>query len=128
MSNKRLEMLFNNAIEVLKEYEPAEGYFVAFSGGKDSIVIYDLMKRSGCKFDAHFNYTTVDPPEVLEFIKRYYPDVIWERPKDSMFTLIRKWGLPNRLRRWCCRLLKEYSGTGRGGCYWNKKSRKQFKK
>lgn len=46
MRNKRLAWLFDEAIATLKEYEPAEGYYVAFSGGKDSIVMLDLVRRS----------------------------------------------------------------------------------
>ena len=61
------------AIERIKQYEPEEGYYVAFSGGKDSIVVYDLVKRAGVKHDTHFSVTTVDPPEVLQFIRNYYP-------------------------------------------------------
>jgi len=33
------------AIDRLREFEPPEGYFVAFSGGKDSIVALDLVRR-----------------------------------------------------------------------------------
>ena len=33
------------AIDKLKKYEPPEGYYVCFSGGKDSTVIYDLVKK-----------------------------------------------------------------------------------
>jgi len=31
------------AIVRLKEFEPEEGYYLAFSGGKDSVVIKQLM-------------------------------------------------------------------------------------
>lgn len=102
------------AISFLKEYEPKEGYYLAFSGGKDSIVIYDLAVKAGVKFDAHFSMTTVDPNEVRQFIKKNYPDVIWERPKKSMFKLIEEHGmLPTRIIRWCCRELKEIGGKKR---------------
>ena len=102
------------AISRIKQYEPPEGYYLAFSGGKDSIVIYDLALRAGVKFDAHFHRTTVDPPEVLKYIKEYYPDVIWEKPKMSMFQLIIKNKIPPlRTIRYCCRSLKEIGGRGR---------------
>jgi len=102
------------AIQFLKEYEPKEGYYLAFSGGKDSIVIYDLAIKAGVKFDAHFSRITIDPPEVEKFIKENYPDVIWERPKISFFQLIVKEKmLPTRKIRFCCRALKEIGGKGR---------------
>lgn len=49
------------AVNRLRLNEPKEGYYVAFSGGKDSCVILDLVKKAGVKYDAHFNITTVDP-------------------------------------------------------------------
>lgn len=102
------------AIETLKKYVPDEGYFVAFSGGKDSIVIYDLVKRSGVKHEAHFHKTSIDPPELLSFIRSEYPEVIWERPKHTMFQLIEMWHMtPTRNRRYCCSILKEAHGYNR---------------
>lgn len=96
-----------NSIGLIKMYEPDEGYWLAFSGGKDSIVLYDLAVKSGVKFTAHYNVTTVDPPELLRFMLKHYPDVVWHRPKLSMYQLIQKKGLPTRMRRWCCEALKE---------------------
>ena len=78
MSIKQLNFAGINRVEVavmrLQEFEPPEGYYLAFSGGKDSIVIYDLAVRAGVKFDAHYSLTTVDPPELVHFIKAEFPD------------------------------------------------------
>ena len=102
------------AIERIKQYEPEEGYYVAFSGGKDSIVVYDLVKRAGVKHDVHFSVTTVDPPEVLQFIRKYYPEVEWHHPNKSMFRMIKdKKMVPTRIFRFCCAELKEIGGAGR---------------
>jgi len=101
-------------IERLRSFEPPEGYYLAFSGGKDSQTIYELAKMSEVKFDAHFNFTTVDPPELLKFIRENYPDVIWERPEKSMFTLIAEKSMPpTRIVRYCCYYLKEHGGDNR---------------
>jgi phosphoadenosine phosphosulfate reductase len=104
----------SHAIELIKEHEPADGYYVAFSGGKDSCVILDLVKRSGVKYEAHYSKTTVDPPEVMQFIKEHHPDVIWETPRRSMFKLIEEKGcLPTRIIRYCCEELKEIGGKNK---------------
>lgn len=102
------------AIERIKQHCPAEGLYVAFSGGKDSMVILDLVRAAGVKYDAHFNKTTVDPPELLQFIRQHYPEVEWHRPKMSMFQLIRHKRMPpTRRMRYCCSILKERGGKGR---------------
>ena len=103
------------AIERLQMFEPKEqGYYLAFSGGKDSMVIYDLAKKANVKFDAHYNLTTVDPPELVKFIKDEYPDVEFTYPEMSMWRLIEKKKTPpTRLSRYCCAELKENGGIGR---------------
>lgn len=106
------------AIEILREYEPSGGYYLAFSGGKDSIVCYNLLVKSGCKFDAHYNVTTIDLPDILVYMKSNYPDVIWDYPlykgkPTSFYKLIETHGLPARQMKFCCEILKEYGGFGR---------------
>jgi phosphoadenosine phosphosulfate reductase len=95
------------AIEFIREHEPPEGYFLGFSGGKDSTVLYDLTKRAGVKFQAYYSATGIDAPEVVKFIREKYPDVIHCRPKESFFALIPKKGYPTKWTRWCCDKLKK---------------------
>ncbi len=102
-----------DAIERLKMFEPPEGYYLAFSGGKDSQCIYHLAKMAGVKFDAHYAVTTIDPPELIYFIKKKYPGVIWERPQIPLLKLIETKGFPTAQNRWCCDLYKERGGSGR---------------
>lgn len=104
----------NMAIERMRAFLPYNGYYVAFSGGKDSQVVLDLARRANILHDAHYSVTTVDPPELMAFIRRHYPDVHWERPSMSMFRLIVHHGAPPTARfRYCCRELKETGGYGR---------------
>lgn len=115
------------AIDRICQFEPPEGYYVAFSGGKDSCVVKDLVKRSGVKADYHYNLTTVDPPELVYFI-REHPEVEVHKPKETMWELIRrKADLPTRRVRWCCSILKEGGGNGRfviTGVRWAESSRR----
>lgn len=91
------------AVDRLKTFEPPDGYFLAFSGGKDSQCIYHLAKEADVKFEAHFHMTSVDPPEVISFVRESYPDVIMDRPPESMWRLIeRKKIPPTRKIRYCC--------------------------
>ena len=102
------------AIERLKEHEPPEGYYVCFSGGKDSTVMYDLVKKSGVKYDVHYSIMTVEPPDLLEFVKTNYPEVELIAPPFSMFDLIEKHGMPPmRKFRFCTFELKMSKGAGR---------------
>ena len=123
------------AIDRLKAFEPPEGYYLAFSGGKDSQTIYHLAKMAGVKFDAHYSVTTVDPPELMRFVRKEYPDVIWERhywndgkPEhyfpDGRPKQITMWNLiadntipPTRQTRYCCSQLKETGGGRKSRCY-----------
>ena len=108
------------AIKRLKAFEPPEGYYVAFSGGKDSQCVYHLCQMAGVKFDAHYAVTSVDPPELVQFIKQNYPDVQFERKHDKNGLPVTMWSLivkkrmpPTRVVRYCCEELKESGGKGR---------------
>ena len=110
------ELLDKVALSIarLKTFEPPDGYYLAFSGGKDSQVLYHVAQESGVKFDAHMNLTTVDPPEVIQFVRKYYKEVKLERPKETMWRLIERKGFPPTQRiRYCCEELKERGGEGR---------------
>lgn len=101
------------AIERLKAFEPEEGYWLAYSGGKDSDVIRDLVRRSGVKYDAHHSLTTADPPEVVRHVKEQ-SDVQIHRPERTMWELIKYNGMPPRRNaRYCCKTQKESGGKGR---------------
>lgn len=117
------------AIDRLKAFEPPDGYYLAFSGGKDSLCIYHLAKMAGVKFDAHYNVTGIDPPELVYFIRDNYPDVIFDSPGITMWELIVKKRMPpTRVVRYCCQHLKERGGIGRfvvTGVRWAESARRK---
>jgi phosphoadenosine phosphosulfate reductase len=109
-----LQDRIDESVEILRMYEPPEGYFLAFSGGKDSIVLYAMAERAGVRFDAHYHITTADPPELIRFIRAEYPGVVHDHSAWTMWTLIpHKLMPPTRLVRYCCDILKEGGGEGR---------------
>lgn len=101
------------AIDRFQRYEPSEGYYLAFSGGKDSVVIYDSAVRARVKFDAHYNVSPIDPPEIRSFIKAEYPTIIWDKFARGFWKIFLTEGPPMRQARWCCGLIKEAGGIGR---------------
>ena len=94
--------------------DPESGFYNTFSGGKDSQVLYHLVKLSGVKHKTHMNLTSVDPPEVIRFVKLHYPDVELIKPRMSIYEMAKKKHiLPTRILRWCCAGFKETSGVGK---------------
>jgi phosphoadenosine phosphosulfate reductase len=102
-----VSVMVDEAIGFICEHEPPEGYFVAFSGGKDSIVTLELVRMSGVKHQAFYSATTIDPPELVKFIRQHYPDVTWLHPKESFWSGIKRKNPPTRWARWCCDILKK---------------------
>ncbi len=87
---------------------------VAFSGGKDSQTVYHLAEAAGVDFEAVYSATTIDPPEVVRFIKQHYPMVRFLVPKLSFWQLVENIRmLPKRNMRYCCSILKEQTLPGR---------------
>lgn len=87
---------------------------VAFSGGKDSQTVYHLAEAAGVDFEAVYSATTIDPPEVVRFIRKQYSNVKFNVPKMSFWQLVEKTRmLPNRDMRYCCSILKEQTLPGR---------------
>lgn len=65
-----------DAINLLQQNELPKGYYLCFSGGKDSVIILDLIKRTGVKFEAHHHILTIEQPELIRFIFNQYPEII----------------------------------------------------
>lgn len=97
------------AIHLIQITAPEDGSAVevAYSGGKDSDVILQLAKEAGVNYRAIYKCTTIDPKGTVAHAKEMGAEIM--KPKNGTFReLIIKKGLPSRLRRFCCKELKEY--------------------
>lgn len=118
--NSSLQSKMETSLEIIqKAAKLAQSYtgkplVVAFSGGKDSQTVYHLAEAAGVDYEAVYSATTIDPPEVVRFIREQYPNVKFNVPKMSFWRLAEKIRmLPNRHMRYCCSILKEQTSPGR---------------
>ena len=121
-TRKEMEVAENEAMDFIKEkYEhysgKTSGFVVAFSGGKDSQVILDLVSRviPHEKFTTVFTNTGMELPCTLDtikdterFYKAKYPGFKLEQAKSdkSSLDMWKNYGPPSRMNRWCCLVLK----------------------
>ena len=60
----------NIAINRLRNFCPDnDSYYVAYSGGKDSDCIRILCELANVPYELHYNLTTADAPETIQYIK-----------------------------------------------------------
>ena len=67
--------------------------YVAFSGGKDSTVLLDLVRSEYPDVPAVFADTGLEYPEIRQFVKTI-PNVTWVKPKMNFKKVIEKYGYP----------------------------------
>ena len=79
---------------IIEWYQRNDGkVYVSFSGGKDSTVLLDLVRRIYPDVPAVFIDTGLEYPELREFIKTI-PNVTWLKPKMNFRKVIEKYGYP----------------------------------
>lgn len=106
--------LLRKAEPLMLKYDVENGAWVGFSGGKDSQALYHIAQLSGVKFKAFFSPTSIDPPQVIRFIRKQYPEVEFTPLKESIFTAFKRLKvLPTMRIRWCCAVFKEKGGENR---------------
>jgi len=103
-----LDLMIDEAVRFIQSHEPPEGYFVAFSGGKDSIVTLELTRMAGVSHQAFYTCSSLEPPEVIRFTREHYPEVTFLYPAVSFWELIKRKFPPLRSKRWCCDFLRKY--------------------
>ena len=74
--------------------QQSKGFYISFSGGKDSTVLLDIARRFiDPEFPAVFCNTGTEYPEILQFVKSYN-DVQIIHPKTSFKQVLEKYGFP----------------------------------
>ena len=107
-----IKKIFNTYVEYM---EKVDVFYVAFSGGKDSIVALDLVQRAlpHNKFKMLFGDTGMEFPDTYDIVKKireYCQDEDIEFLKaECEFSpeyTWRKFGPPAQTMRWCCSVHK----------------------
>jgi 3'-phosphoadenosine 5'-phosphosulfate sulfotransferase (PAPS reductase)/FAD synthetase len=79
---------------IIEWYEHYKGeVYVSFSGGKDSTVLLDLVRRVYPDVEAVFVDTGLEYPEIKQFVNTF-DNVTTIRPKMSFREVIEKYGYP----------------------------------
>lgn len=86
---------------------------ISFSGGKDSTVVSDLVRRAYANQSIlHvFGNTTLELPETLRYVERFKKQnpkapFIESRSTHDFLDLCTQIGPPSRVMRWCCTVFK----------------------
>ena len=70
-----------------------DGIYVSFSGGKDSTVLMDIVRKDYPDVKAVFVDTGLEYPEIRKFV-RMFDNVDWLKPKMTFKQVIEKYGYP----------------------------------
>lgn len=108
-----LQKKINQSVTLLQKAEPKHSYNLAFSGGKDSVVIYHLAQIANVSFIPRYVNSGIDPPGHIDFIRYQYPNVIIIQPEKKFYQLVAEKGLPTRRSRYCCQYLRDFPGSGK---------------
>ena len=70
-----------------------DGVYVSFSGGKDSTVLLDLVRKLYPEVPAVFVDTGLEYPEIRDFVKTF-ENVVWLKPEMNFKQVVMKYGYP----------------------------------
>lgn len=106
-----LQLIYKTYLDYRKK--KADIIYVAFSGGKDSFALLDLVQRAlpHTEFKVIFSDTTMEISstyEAIENAKEYWPDLEFYTAKSHLDAR-ESWelfGPPSRTKRWCCSVHK----------------------
>ncbi|MGM0409957.1 MAG: phosphoadenosine phosphosulfate reductase family protein, partial [Bacillota bacterium] len=120
VNNEHFRNIDNKAIDFIEngsEFFSERMEVVSFSGGKDSTVVSDLVRRAlNARNMLHiFGDTTLEFPYTYEYIQRLKDDskpskrrtfLSVDKPNKSFYQLAEKFGPPSRVMSWCCNIFK----------------------
>lgn len=75
------------------EYYGEDGVYVSFSGGKDSTVLIDIVRKMYPKIEAVFVNTGLEYPEIVDFVKQH-ENVTMLMPKKNFRQVLTEYGYP----------------------------------
>lgn len=101
MDNEKI----NKAIQLIKAVCSQHNVSLAFSSGKDSVVLDYLAKEAQVKVQRFHNVTTIDPKGTIPFAVKHHCDIV--RSPLSFLDIVEMKGFPTMFRRFCCKFLKE---------------------
>ena len=93
------------AKKLIKAITSMHNVALAFSSGKDSVVLDYLAKEVNAPVTRFHNVTTIDPPGTIQFAIKNGCEIV--RNDKSFLDLVEKKGFPTMFRRFCCKELKE---------------------
>jgi len=90
-----LEAKINLTYQRIKQfYDKFHGsVYVAFSGGKDSTVMLDLVRRFYPNVPGVFVNTGLEFPEIIDFVKTI-DNITWLKPSMTFKAILEKYGYP----------------------------------
>jgi len=108
-----LENIAEEAISFVKRVADKENkpVVVGFSGGKDSLVTYLVVKKAlDKKPPLFFIDTGIELPETTEFVVQFAQEenvpLIGQKVNDEFWEAMKDFGPPARDYRWCCKIVK----------------------
>ncbi|MCF8001832.1 MAG: phosphoadenosine phosphosulfate reductase family protein [Halanaerobiales bacterium] len=115
-NDKHINRLINYSSDIIKKTTKvfSDRYqIISFSGGKDSTVVSDLVRKS--LQDNHllhiFGDTTLEFPTTYDYINKLRekdlpPFLVPDTSKHDFFKLVDRMGPPSRIISWCCSIFK----------------------
>jgi len=113
LTNKSIKWIVKTYRETL---EKTDVFYVAYSGGKDSVVLLDLVQRAlpHDQFKVVFGDTGMEFPDTYKLIEEVEAELIHKkikfiRAKNNIYDPLTSWeqfGPPSQRMRWCCSVHK----------------------